>query len=201
MLFIITGPSGSGKSSIVKMVLKDLPGTEFSVSHTTRPRRGTEVNGKDYFFIDRATFQKMIRLNGLAEWAEVHGHLYGTSRKEINKKNRSGELLLDIDVQGAAQIKNSYKEAVFVFIMPPSLQVLRERLQKRGENDADEIARRLKTAREEIKEFEHFDFIIVNDNLGSAVRELSAIITSRRCGLEQQREKALSILRTFAEEE
>lgn len=200
-IFVITGPSGCGKSTLVRSVLKEIPGTFFSVSHTTRPRRKSEIQGKDYYFTGAEAFRLMIEKGELAEWAEVHGHLYGTSRGEIEEKTRKGDLLLDIDVQGASQIRKKYDGALFVFIIPPSFQELQKRLQKRGEDDAAAVRQRLQTARREIRRFAEFDYIVINNNVKEAVRELTAVIVSRRCALENRKEEVLSIMATFEERE
>jgi guanylate kinase len=179
MIHVVTGPSGCGKSSLIRLVLAATPGVRFSVSHTTRPRRPTEVEGRDYYFIDAAEFKRLIRRNAFVEWAVVHGALYGTSRKEL-RKGKDGDLILDIDVQGARQVRAKVKDAVFTFVLPPSFETLRERLLGRGLDGQQAIAERLETAKKEARECPRFDHVIINDDLNEAADELAAIIVCRR---------------------
>ncbi len=179
MIHVVTGPSGCGKSSLIRLVLVSTPGVGFSVSHTTRPRRPTEVDGREYHFIAEAEFKKMIRARAFAEWAVVHGAYYGTSRKEL-KKGGAGDLILDIDVQGARQVRDRLRNAVFTFILPPSFAALRERLVRRGEDSPRAIAGRLETARKEARAWVRFDHVIINDDLNEAADELAAIVVCRR---------------------
>ena len=179
MIHVVTGPSGCGKSSLIRLVLAATPGVRFSVSHTTWPRRPAEVEGRDYYFIDTAEFKRMIRAHAFIEWAAVHGALYGTSRKEL-RKGQVGDLILDIDVQGARQVRVKVKDAVFTFVLPPSFETLRERLLGRGEDGPRAIAERLETARREARESPRFDHVIINDDLNEAADELAAIVVCRR---------------------
>ncbi len=197
MLFVVTGPSGSGKSTIVHHVLNDLRNVRFSVSHTTRPRRNSEKEGREYYFVSRLEFERMIARKKFVEWAVVHGHYYGTSKKEIQEKGEKGDLILDIDVQGAAQIRRTIKKAVFVFILPPRFKELRRRLEERGMDSPAFIRRRLRDAKKEIREYPHFSFIVINEKLDRAVLELEAIILSFRCRLEARRKDIRSIIRSF----
>lgn len=200
MLFIISGPSGCGKSTLAQRVLDEVEDLAFSVSHTTRKARSNEEQGRDYYFVSKKEFRDLIQANKLAEWAEVHGELYGTSLMEIGKKGRRKDLLLDIDVQGAQQIKKSVKKAVFVFILPPAFPELKRRLVARGQNSSREVRKRLEIARREIREYPSFDFIIVNDDLEKAVAELKSVITCTRCRLAMRQKDILPILRSFSEE-
>jgi guanylate kinase len=197
MLFVMTGPSGCGKSTLVKRVLSDLEKVEFSVSFTTRKKRASEVEGQDYYFISEKEFKKMIQENSLAEWAEVHGNFYGTSRKELEKKGKHADLILDIDVQGAQQIKEKYDEAVFIFILPPVYLELRRRLEKRGGEEPETINRRLEVAKQEIKHYQEFDYIVVNDDFENAVDELKSVILSQRCRKERREKEILPIIVSF----
>jgi guanylate kinase len=198
MLFVLTGPSGCGKSTILRHVLKDLRNVRFSVSHTTRPRRPSEVEGRDYYFIPNAEFRRMVARNQFLEWAEVHGHCYGTSKKEVTIKTRSGDLILDLDVQGARSIRERRTDAVFIFILPPRAADLRRRLQDRGEDDPAAVRQRLKNARLEIREAASFDYVIINDRLDRAVLELEAIVLGVRCRADVRRGEIRSILKSFA---
>lgn len=198
-LFIISGPSGVGKSTLVRQVLADLEGLEFSVSHTTRPKRSGEVEGQDYYFIDQNEFETMIREDRFIEWAVVHGNYYGTSKREIEKKAALGDVILDIDVQGAQQIKDKMKRGIFIFIFPPSFEELKKRLYKRGESEAA-LRKRLETARKELRFYSQFDYLIINDQLEKAVTELKAVILATRCTLEKQTKNILPILQSFLDE-
>lgn len=199
MIFIISGPSGCGKSTLVKHVLKDHSGIGFSVSHTTRNRRENEVDGKDYYFVSTETFEQMIQDNMFAEWAKVHGNLYGTSKKELEKKDANQDILLDIDVQGAEQIREKIKKGIFVFILPPSYTELKKRLEERGQESAESIRIRLDMARKEIRSYTKFDYIIINEKLDEAVEQLGAIVLSLRCRLEKRQKTIIPILRSFSE--
>lgn len=197
MLFIVTGPSGSGKSTIVHHVMNDLRNVQFSVSHTTRPKRNSEEDGRDYYFISRKEFEGMVARRRFVEWAIVHGECYGTSKREIEQKAEMGDLVLDIDVQGAAQIRKKYNKAVFVFVLPPRFKELRRRLEERGEDSPAVIRNRLRDAKKEIREYVHFDYIVINDELDRAVLELESIILSARCRRQARRKDIRTIVRSF----
>lgn len=201
MLYVITGPSGCGKSTLVKSILGEVENVEFSVSYTTRKKRDSEQEGQDYFFISKAEFEQKIEMGKLAEWAVVHGHYYGTSKGEIEKKGSKKDLLLDIDVQGAQQIKTKVKKAVFIFIVPPLFQELKTRLEKRDEEAADLIERRLEIAKKEIRFYPEFDYIVINDKLDKARKELTSIILATRCRLDSRKKEIMPILRSFFENE
>ncbi|HSB32646.1 MAG TPA: guanylate kinase [Candidatus Sulfobium mesophilum] len=180
-IFVISAPSGAGKTTICKKILSRNANIKQSVSFTTRKPRKGEKNGADYYFVAQKTFQQMISRNEFIEWAEVHGNFYGTSRKKFEGLVSSGfDVILDIDTQGARQIRNSFSEGVFIFILPPSIKVLRERLQDRKSNTKKDMQRRLKRAAVEIKDYNMYDYVIVNDILGDSVKKLEAIITARR---------------------
>jgi len=200
VLFIISGPSGSGKSTLVRKMLTLVEGLAFSVSFTTRQQRKNEKEGRDYHFVSRKAFESLIDAGEMAEWAEVHGHLYGTSLREVKEKGKNKDLLLDIDVQGAAQIRERIKEAVSIFILPPSKAELEKRLSLRGRDSAGEIRDRLAVAGREIQQFNRFDFIIINDNLDLAAEELKSVIIGTRCRLDIRGESILTILHSFKAE-
>jgi guanylate kinase len=197
VLFVVTGPSGSGKSTIVHHVLSDLRNVQFSVSHTTRPKRNSEEDGREYYFVSRKEFERMIVRKKFVEWAVVHGQHYGTSKREVEQKAKAGDLVLDIDVQGAAEIRKKYKKAVFVFVLPPRFQELKRRLEERGEDSPAVIRRRLQDARREIREYVHFDYIVVNDQLDRAVLELESIMLSTRCRLQVRKKDIQTIVQSF----
>lgn len=200
MIFVITGPSGCGKSTLVKEVMNKVNNLQFSVSHTTRKKRSSEKEGEDYYFVSEKEFQHMIKENRLVEWALVHGHYYGTSREELEKRRDGRCVLLDIDVQGAQKIKKKIKKGVFVFIIPPTYQELKTRLEKRGQESREDIIKRLKVAKKEIRYYSSFDYIIINDNLEKAVEELKSVIISRRCALDIQQKYIKSVLQSFIQE-
>ena len=198
MLFIISGPSGCGKSTLVQRVLKKVDNVRFSVSHTTRGKRKSEKEGKDYYFVSKPEFKQMIDDDRMVEWTLFHGHYYGTSKREIEKKGAGDALLLDIDVNGAEQIKSKLKKAVFIFILPPSFGELKRRLKARGPETTGYIEERLDVARKDIRAYPQFDFIVINDDLEKAVRSLECIIRGMRCGLESRKKEIMPILRSFS---
>jgi guanylate kinase len=178
-LLIVSAPSGAGKSTLCRAVRQRLPDLCYSVSYTTRRPRGAEINAVDYHFISREAFRKGIDAGKWAEWAEVHGHYYGTSAEFIERALAEGrDVLLDIDVQGMEQILERYPDSVTIFIMPPSLTVLRQRLQERGTDSAESISKRLENAAAEIERAKHYRHIVVNDCLEEAVEKLTAIIAA-----------------------
>jgi len=199
LVFIITGPSGVGKSTIIKLLLNSLPDVHFSVSYTTRPPRPNEENGVDYYFVSQDEFESMIKKDKFIEWAEVHGFLYGTSYSEIEKAFTEGkDLILDVDIQGAGAIKRKITDAVTVFVLPPSWEALKERLSLR-ENNKEVVEKRLKRAKEELKEWKNFDYVIINDNLKRAVTELSSIILAERSKRKRREETIKEILSEIEE--
>jgi guanylate kinase len=178
-LFVITAPSGTGKNTIIEMVRKDLKGLGYSISHTTRAPRKGEMNGVHYYFVGKKEFEKMIQAQEFVEWAVVYDQLYGTSISSVRSAQVSGvDVLLDLDIQGARQIKKRFPDSTSIFIIPPSLQALRERLEKRSSHDGTNIDLRMTEAVEEIRECRNFDFLIVNDDLRQAVREVQAVIVA-----------------------
>ena len=184
-LFVISAPSGAGKTTLCQKLLKDLPALKLSVSYTTRQPRKGEKNDLDYTFITKRRFMGMIERGEFAEWATVHGNLYGTSIKRLKKLNREGyDIILDIDTHGAVQLKNNYENALYVFILPPSIQALEKRLVNRKTDSEDTIKNRLENAKAEIAKYENYDYIIINDKLDKAYRELESIIISTRLRTE-----------------
>ncbi len=180
-LFIISAPSGAGKTTLCKKIVTTVDSLVPSVSFTTRKPRGGEVNDLDYTFIGEEEFREMIAGGDFVEWAEVHGNLYGTSRDRLEGLMDSGlDVILDIDTQGARQIRKLYGDGVFIFILPPSIEILRRRLEKRRSNSREDMARRLGAAIDEIKEYNNYDYVIINDVLKDSVRLLEAIITAER---------------------
>jgi guanylate kinase len=181
-VFIISAPSGSGKSTLVDELRRHVEGLDFSVSYTTRHPRGSEQNGREYFFVPRAEFEDMIGRNEFLEYAEVYGKdYYGTARRFLRAAEENGhDLLLDIDVQGAAQIKQKIPDAATIFVLPPDRTTLEWRLRNRGSDSEEERRRRLDTARREIENYDKYDYILVNDRLEPSVDQLKAIVLSER---------------------
>jgi len=180
-LFCVAAPSGTGKSSLVQALLQLDSRLAVSVSHTTRSPRGQEVNGREYWFIDEAAFREKIEHGDFVEWAQVHGNLYGTSRKAIEERLVHGDdVVLEIDWQGALQIKQLFAHAVLIFILPPSWEELSQRLNRRGEDPTDVIATRLANARHEVAQARHFDFVIINSLFETALFDLKTVVHSQR---------------------
>ena len=181
IVFIISAPSGSGKSTLVNELRKIVPGLEFSVSYTTRPPRGSEQNGREYCFVTRPEFDEMVRKGELLEHAEVFGNCYGTAKRFLREAEQKGhDLLLDIDVQGAKQVKEKIPEAVSIFVLPPDRDKLEWRLRNRGLDSENVIRRRLEEARREIENYDKYDYILVNEQVQRAVDELGAIVLAER---------------------
>ncbi|MGC8796514.1 MAG: guanylate kinase [Thermodesulfovibrio sp.] len=179
-IFVISAPSGTGKTTLCERLLKALPDLKMSISHTTRKPRTGETNGVDYFFVDKKTFEEMISKEEFIEWAEVYGNFYGTSKNVISQLMKQGyDILLDIDTQGAKNIKKLYPESILIFILPPSMKELERRLLQRNE-DKDTIKKRVSKAGEEISQYKLYDYIVINDNLEKALNELLCIVCAER---------------------
>ncbi len=179
--YIISAPSGAGKTTLCKEVIDIFPLLRHSVSYTTRAARPGEVHGRDYFFVETDEFRRMVDAGEFAEWAEVHGNLYGTAIKTLEECRLAGvDVILDIDCQGARQLKEQYRNGVFIFILPPSYQELRRRLDSRSTDSAEVIERRIRNAEGEIRESRWYDYIIVNDLFSRAVEELKSIIIAEQ---------------------
>lgn len=181
ILFIISAPSGTGKTTLCKQLSENIQGLWHSVSYTTRKPRPGEEHGREYFFIEEAEFQSMIERQEFVEWARVYGHLYGTPRKTLTDKIDQGiDVLLEIDVQGALQVKKKFDDAVSIFILPPSMAILRQRLQTRASDSAEEIQRRMQKVKEEVWSYREYAYIVRNDDLASSVRNLESIFLAER---------------------
>jgi len=197
-VIVVSAPSGAGKSTVLGRVLREVAGLRFSVSHTTRKPRPGESDGVAYHFVDVAGFRRLRDTGRMLEWAEVHGNLYGTSLVEYERAEAEGlDLLLDIDVAGAAQVRMKVPDAVSVFILPPSFRDLGERLRKRGLDKADTIERRLAVAKEEASLYTEYDFTLVNDDLEHCVESLTCVIRATRCRTSRLAPEADRILKTF----
>jgi guanylate kinase len=186
ILFVISAPSGAGKTSLCKEIIDFFPDLRHSVSFTTRPQRRGEREGVDYHFVTQDVFAAMMTNGAFAEWAEVHGNRYGTAIETLQSSSAAGvDILLDIDCQGAAQLKKNYRHGVFIFILPPGFEELRRRLQSRDTDAEAVIEQRLNNARGEIAESVWYDYLIVNDDFQVALGELKAVITAERCRTER----------------
>jgi len=187
-LFIVAAPSGAGKTTLVRLLLENDPQIGVSISHTTRQPRQGEENGREYHFVDVPAFLEMVDRGGFLEWAEVHGNYYGTSKQWIASEMAAGrDVLLEIDWQGAQQ------EAIGIFVLPPSMPVLEARLSGRGTDSAEVIARRIAAARDEMRHVDEFDYVIINDDLQQASRDLQSVISACRLRYTNQRQRHTSL--------
>ncbi|MBA3059515.1 MAG: guanylate kinase [Gammaproteobacteria bacterium] len=187
-LFVVAAPSGAGKSSLVKALLELDSHVQLSVSHTTRAPRGQEKHGREYFFVSESEFDAMVQADAFVEWAAVHEHRYGTSKKAIEERMTEGaDVVLEIDYQGALQIKKLFANAISIFILPPSWDELRARLERRGEDSAAVIGLRLKNAAIEVAQVHKFDFVIINELFDRALFDLKAIVHAQRLKFSAQR--------------
>ena len=194
-LIVVSAPSGSGKTTLCRRLLAEVPGLEFSISHTTRPPRSGETEGIDYHFVSRSAFERLRDSGAFLEWAEVAGHLYGTSAEAVQRTLRRGsDALLDVDTQGALAIRAAIPEAVLVFILPPGPEALLARLENRGSETPETLERRLGLARGEIDKASSYDYLVVNDDLEAAFERLRAIVLAARCraGRQQGRLRAIA---------
>ncbi|HEY3666184.1 MAG TPA: guanylate kinase [Polyangiaceae bacterium] len=178
---IVSSPSGAGKTTLTARMLKELPELRFSVSHTTRKPRQNEQDGREYHFVDRAEFLRLIELGAFLEWAEVHGNLYGTGRAELSRNQNARGIIFDIDHQGARQIKSAAPDAVAVFILPPSMAVLEQRLRGRASEDEETVQKRFGVALREIEHYGLFDYVLVNEDLDEATKQLVSIFRAEEC--------------------
>ncbi|NQU73569.1 MAG: guanylate kinase [Candidatus Omnitrophica bacterium] len=181
-LFIISAPSGCGKTTLCKRLLKGKLGLAYSVSMTTRPRRTGERNGRDYYFVSKAGFQKQVKRNGFLEWTKTYGWYYGTPKKNVSNLLKKGkDILLSIDVKGAVNVKRLYPKSILIFIAPPSIKELKGRLKKRNSDNKKEISKRLKIVKRELSYVDRYDYCVVNDSISNAVSKLKDIVIAERC--------------------
>jgi len=201
-LYIISAPSGAGKTSLVREVLTTVPGVSLSVSHTTRPRRPGEKDGVHYHFIDPAKFQEMIAAGAFLEYAQVFDNYYGTSKAGVAEQLRSGQdVILEIDWQGAQQVRRLFPDVVAIFILPPSREVLENRLRGRGQDSEAVIARRLREVRTEISHSNEYDYLLINEDFGQAVVDLQSIMRARKLRRDSQEEALRPLLDSLLGEE
>jgi len=198
LLIVVSSPSGGGKGTLIDRVLKTVPGVTYSVSYTTRAPRGTEQNGREYFFVSTTTFEEMARRGDFLEWANVYGHLYGTSQAQVESERAAGhDIILEIDVQGAASIRARIDDAVSIFILPPSFELLRQRLVKRGTDSAADLEKRLRGAPGEVEQQKNFQYVILNDDINRASQQLAAVISAERARQTRQEARLKGTLADF----
>jgi guanylate kinase len=201
LLVVVSSPSGGGKGTLIRRVLKTVPNLGYSVSFTTRAAREGETDGRDYHFISVEEFRAMIEAGEFLEWAHVHTHLYGTGRSQVARELSEGrDIILEIDVQGAESVRDLTTDAVSVFILPPSYEVLRERLMGRGSEDTDELMLRLRNARSEVEQYREFDYVVINDDADRAAAQLASIIYAERARVRRQEQVASDVLASFPSE-
>jgi guanylate kinase len=201
MLVVVSSPSGGGKGTLIRRVLKSVPKLGYSVSFTTRPPRAGEVHGQHYFFVSPEEFDRMIEAGDFLEWAYVHGNRYGTSLVQVERELGEGrDIILEIDVQGAANVRHLGTDAVSVFILPPSFEVLRDRLVARGSEKPADLALRLLNSRGEVERYREFEYVVINDDAERAAAQLAAIIYAERARRTRQEKAAQEVLATFTQE-
>lgn len=198
MLAVVSSPSGGGKGTLIRRVLKVVPNLRYSVSSTTRHLRDGEVDGREYFFVSPDEFKRKIEAGDFLEWAVVHGNLYGTSNSQVQRELSGGhDIILEVDVQGAESVRRLVGDAISVFILPPTFEILRARLESRGSEHKDELALRLKNARSEVDHYCEFDYIVINDDADRAAAQLASIIYAERARKERQEEAARRVVASF----
>lgn len=201
-LFVVSAPSGSGKTTLVRRLLQTMDEVHFSVSLTTRARREGELDGVDYHFVSEPEFRKRIARSDFLEWAEVHGNLYGTSRAETEAvRDRGEDILLDVDVQGAAQVREAVPDAILLFVMPPSFEVLEKRLRGRRQDAPDVIASRLEEARREIHRYVDYHYVLINESVDRTSKLLESIVLAERARTHLLQERIRPILESFGPQE
>lgn len=199
ILFVVSSPSGGGKGTLIQRVLKKVPNLSYSVSYTTRSPRNGEVEGREYFFVTPEKFEEMVAAGEFLEWAQVHGKLYGTSRHQVSREVFEGrDIILEVDVQGAARVRELVTDSVSIFILPPSLEILRQRLITRGTDSTDELELRLRNAPEELKSYKTFDYVIINDEIELAAPQLGCIIDAERARRARQEPQIKRVVESFS---
>jgi guanylate kinase len=198
ILFVVSSPSGGGKGTLIQRVLNKVPNLSYSVSFTTRAPRNGELDGREYFFVAPEKFEEMVAAGEFLEWARVHGKLYGTLRQQVAREISEGrDIILEVDVQGAASVRNLMADSVSIFILPPSFEVLRERLQKRGTDSPEELDLRLRNAPTELQDYSAFQYVIINDDADRAADEMIAIVQAERARLSRQGPRVKRVVEAF----
>ncbi|HKG78355.1 MAG TPA: guanylate kinase [Pyrinomonadaceae bacterium] len=197
-LFVVSSPSGGGKGTIIRHVLEVVDNLSYSVSYTTRAPRLGEVNGREYFFVSREIFDEMVAAGEFLEWACVHGNFYGTAKRQIAEETAAGlDIILEVDVQGAASVRQLLMDSVSIFILPPSPEVLRQRLLARGTDSPQELEIRLRNAPDELKQYSAFDYVIINDEIKKAAHELASIVYAERARCMRQESLVREVIKEF----
>jgi guanylate kinase len=200
-VFVLSAPSGAGKSTLAKRLVQQIQGLDFSVSFTTRSPREGERDGKDYFFLDNEAFDRMVEQDSFVEWVEVYGNRYGTGRDWIQERLQTGlDILLDVETIGAKNVRREIPDAIMIFLLPPDANALSQRLRGRGKDTEAQIRIRLQYAKHEMEEFSHYDYLVVNDDLETAYRQLESVILATRCGRTRMVSTALRILDSFPDD-
>ena len=202
ILFVVSSPSGGGKGTLIRRVLNKVTNLSYSVSFTTRAPRSGEVDGREYFFIDSQKFEEMVDAKEFLEWAHVHGKLYGTAHRQVTREISEGrDIILEVDVQGAASVRSLVEDAVSIFILPPSFETLRERLLARGTDSDEELALRLRNAPAELQHYSNFQYVIINDDLDQAAEQLASIVCAERARLSRQEPRVRQRVEAFTAKE
>jgi guanylate kinase len=198
-LFVVSSPSGGGKGTIIRHVLEVVPNLSYSVSYTTRAPRLNEVDGREYFFVSREAFEEMIAAGEFLEWACVHGNFYGTSKSQILEQTAAGaDIILEVDVQGAASVRQLLMDSVSIFILPPSYEVLKQRLIDRGTDSPTQLEVRLRNAPDELRQYSSFDYVIINDQVAAAAGQLASIIHAERVRCMRQEGLVREVIQNFS---
>jgi guanylate kinase len=198
ILFVVSSPSGGGKGTLIRRVLQLMPDLSYSVSYTTRAPRNGEMEGREYYFVNRQTFEEMVAANQFLEWACVHGNLYGTARQQVANETRGGlDIVLEVDVQGAESIRKLMLGTVSIFILPPSYEILKQRLIARGTDTPEELEVRLRNAPDELRQFSCFDYVIINADIDRAAGQLAGIIYAERARCTRQEELVKEVIENF----
>jgi guanylate kinase len=202
ILFVVSSPSGGGKGTLIQRVLMKVSNLSYSVSFTTRAPRNGEVNGREYFFVTPERFEQMVAAGEFLEWAQVHGKFYGTARQQVERETSAGrDIILEVDVQGAASVRALMVDSVSIFILPPSFEVLRQRLQARGTDSPEELDLRLRNAPTELKDYSAFQYLLVNDDADRAADQMTAIVQAERVRLSRQGPRVKRLVEAFTAEE
>ena len=202
ILFVVSSPSGGGKGTLIQRVLNKVPNLSYSVSFTTRAPRNGEVDGREYFFVTPEKFEEMVAADEFLEWAHVHGKLYGTARRQVVQEISQGrDIILEVDVQGAASVRTLIADSVSIFILPPSFEVLRQRLEARGTDSPEELDLRLRNAPTELKDYSAFQYVIINDDADRAADQMTAIVQAERARLNRQGPRIKRVVEAFTASE